>query len=132
MRSSTIRTLVISLAAMGIISYLLIWKFAGTHFAGAYFLGALIGILSGGVGFYTIEMFIDKSSIVFLRGISLGMGIRLVLLLGIFVLLMEVFHVEIIPLVTGLLIFYFTISVFEVIYLNKRMALRKTGKGTGQ
>ena len=132
LRNSTMRMLAISILVIGVISFLLIWKYADNGFAGAYFLGALLGIMSGAVGFYTIEKFIDKSSLVFLQGISLGMGIRLLLLLGIFIVLMKVFNTPIIPLVTGLLVFYFIMTIFEVIFLNKRMASKKAGKGTAQ
>ncbi|MCL5268818.1 MAG: hypothetical protein M1469_12075 [Bacteroidetes bacterium] len=132
LHNGTMRTLAVSLIAIAVISIILIWKYAGDGFGGAYFLGALLGVVNGAVGFYTIEKFIDQSSLVFLKGISLGMGIRLLLLLGIFILLIEVFKTPIIPLVTGLIVFYFTMTIFEVIFLNKRMAFKKTGKGTAQ
>lgn len=126
------KALVITLAAIGVISWVLILKFGTKEFCGAYFLGALLGTLNGLVGFYVIEKFIDKSNIVFLKGVSLGMGGRLLLLLGVFIILMDCFKIPIIPLVTGLLIFYFTMTVFEVIFLNKRIALKGTDKGTAR
>ncbi len=126
------KALVISLAAIGVISWILIWKFGTREFGGAYFLGALLGTLNGLVGFYVIEKFIDRSSIAFLKGISLGMGGRLLLLLGVFIVLMDCFRIPIIPLVIGLLIFYFTMTVFEVIFLNKRMAPKGANKGAAR
>lgn len=126
------KALTISLTSIGVISWILIWRFGSGGFCGAYFLGALLGTLNGLVGFYVIERFIDKSTIVFLKGISLGMGARLLLLLGVFIVLMDVFRIPIIPLVAGLLIFYFTMTVFEVIFLNRRIALKGANKGVAR
>jgi hypothetical protein len=113
---------------MGIISFFLTWEFASAAFGLAYFLGALVGAMNGIIGFLTIEKFIDKSNLTFLKGVFIGMGIRLLLLLGIFVLLVKVFDVHVIGLVTGLLIFYFAMTIFEVVFLNKRIGIRRTPK----
>lgn len=129
MRSRMVKILAISLIAMGLISFFLIWKFGNSGFGGSYLLGALLGILNGVVGFLTIEKFIDRSSLVFMKGVFLGMGIRLFLLLGIFVILIKAFGAHIVALVTGLLIFYFAMTIFEVIFLNKRIELKKAIRG---
>ncbi len=123
-----LRILTISIVAMGLISFLLIWRLATAAFGGSYLLGALLGILNGIIGFLTIEKFIDRSSLVFMKGVFIGMGVRLLLLLGIFVILVKVFDTHIIALVTGLLIFYFAMTIFEVIFLNKRIELKRTIK----
>ncbi|MCL4510877.1 MAG: ATP synthase subunit I [Bacteroidetes bacterium] len=128
LRRKTAIMLTVSIATMGIISALLIWKFGNGSFGGSFFLGALLGVLNGIIGFLTIEKFIDRSSLIFLKGIFLGMGIRLLFLLGIFILLVKVLGTHLIALVTGLLIFYFAMTVFEVIFLNKRIALKRTTK----
>ncbi len=125
MRRQMVRTVLIVVVVFGLISVILISAFADSLFAGSYFLGALLGIANGVVGFVTIEKFIDKNTLVFLKGVFLGMGIRLALLFGVFVFLIEVIHVDIGGLVYGLLVFYFTMTVIEVIFLNKRVALRK-------
>lgn len=125
MRRQMIRTVLIVVVVLGVISVLSIPAYADSRFAGSYFLGALLGVANGVVGFVTIELFIDKSTLEFLKGVFLGMGIRLALLLGVFVFLIEVVHVSISGLVYGLLVFYFTMTVIEIIFLNKRVALRK-------
>ena len=76
----------------------------------------------------TIDRFIDKSNLAFLKGVFLGMGIRMLLLIGIFVLFIKVFSIHVIGLVTGLLIFYFAMTIFEVAFLNKRIEIKKTVK----
>jgi len=128
MRKKMLRILLACLIAMGIISFFLTWEFASAAFGLAYFLGALVGAMNGIIGFLTIEKFIDKSNLTFLKGVFIGMGIRLLLLLGIFVLLVKVFDVHVIGLVTGLLIFYFAMTIFEVVFLNKRIGIRRTPK----
>jgi len=124
MRKRMLRILFACLIAMGVISFLLTWKFASGAFELAYFLGASIGLLNGVFGFLTIEKFIDKSSLAFLKGVFIGMGIRLLVLLGIFIMLIKVFKIHIVGLVTGLLIFYFAMTIFEVVFLNRRVEIK--------
>lgn len=116
---------------MGIISFLLTFEYATSAFELAYFLGALVGITNGVIGFLTVEKFIDKSNLVFLKGVFVGMGIRLLVLLGIFVLLVKVLDIHIVGLVTGLLIFYFAMTIFEVIFLNNRIVQRRATQAEG-
>lgn len=125
MRRQMIRTVLIVVVVFGVISVVLVSAYADSLFAASYFLGALLGVANGAVGFVTIELFIDKNTLAFLKGVFLGMGIRLALLFGVFVFLILVVHVSIGGLVYGLLVFYFTMTVIEVIFLNKRVALRK-------
>ncbi len=129
MRNGMLRVLAICLVAMGAISFFLIRRFGTDGFGESYFLGALLGILNGVVGFLTIERFIDRSTLVFMKGVFLGMGIRMLLLLGIFVLLVKACGANVVALLTGLLIFYFTMTIFEVMFLNKRLELKKTVRG---
>ncbi len=128
MRKGMLRILYGCLVVMLLVSFLLIWKLASSAFELAFFLGASVGIANGIIGFLTIEKFIDKSSLLFLKGVFIGMGIRLLLLLGIFILFVKVFAVHIIGFVTGLLIFYFVMTIFEVVFLNKRIEIKRTIK----
>ncbi len=125
MRKNMIRTVLIVVVVFGLISVLVVGGNADSYFAASYFLGALLGVVNGAVGFVTIELFIDKETLAFLQGVFLGMGIRLVLLLGVFVFLLEVVRVEVAGLVSGLFVFYFTMTTIEIIFLNKRIALKK-------
>ena len=129
MRNKMLKGLAVWLVVMGAISLFLIWKFGSMDFGRSYFLGALLGVLNGIVGFYTIEKFIDRSTLVFMKGVFLGMGTRLLLLLGIFVVLVKAFGANIVALVMGLLIFYFTMTIFEVMFLNRRMEFKKMARG---
>jgi len=115
-----------TIVLMWLISLILAEKYATEAFRSAYFMGALVGFLNGGIGFWTVEKFIDKPSIVFMKGVFIGMGIRMLLLLGVFVLLIKVFEFHIVGLVTGLLVFYFTMTIFEVAFLNMRIKMKRT------
>ena len=126
MRKQVVRTVVIVVVAFGLISVAVVSGLGDSLFVGSYFLGAVLGIANGAVGFVTIEKYVDKSTIVFIKGVFLGMGIRLVLLLGVFVFLMLVIHVDVRGFVWGLFVFYFTMTALEIVFINKRLELRKT------
>jgi hypothetical protein len=125
LRNKMLRVLATCVGGMCIVSFFFLWRRTSDIFMGSYFLGALLGLLNGVIGFLTIEKFIDRTSIVFMKGVFVGMGVRMLVLLGIFILFVKVFGTDIVALVTGLLIFYFTMTVFEVIFLNKRIALKR-------
>ncbi len=125
MRTKTIKTVSVVVVVFGLISAGIISEYGSPSFGESYFLGSLLGIVNGAIGFLTIERFIDKPTIVFLKGVFIGMGVRLLLLLGVFIFLIEVAHLHIAGLVSGLLVFYFTMTVLEVIFLNKRIEISK-------
>lgn len=125
MRKQMVRTVMVVVVSFGLISVLIVSLYANSYFAGSYFLGALLGIANGAVGFVTIEKFIDRNTLMFIKGVFLGMGVRLLLLLGVFIYFVEIVRVHVGGLVAGLLIFYFTMTVLEVIFLNKRIEIRK-------
>ena len=125
MRKKMIVTGSLVVVVFGILSAVVISIYSTARFGRAYALGSLLGVANGAVGFLTIEKFIDKSTLVFLRGVFLGMGVRLALLLGVFVLFMYVVRVDASGMISGLFVFYFTMTVLEVIFLNKRIELRK-------
>lgn len=125
LRRQVVRTVVIVVVVFGLISVLVVSDLGDSLFAGSYFLGALLGVANGAVGFVTIEKYIDKRTILFIKGVFLGMGVRLVLLLGVFIFLMLVIHVDIKGFVWGLFVFYFTMTILEIVFINKRLELRK-------
>jgi len=119
MHSGVFKVMFGSLIAMLVVSFLLTQEFANAAFELAYFLGAFVGAASGFIGFLMIERFIDRSNLAFLKGVFMGMAVRMLLLLGILVLFVKVLRVHVIGMVTGLLIFYFAMTIFEVVFLSK-------------
>lgn len=128
MRRKTILSGIIVIAVLGLTSIFLISEFANGKFGRAYLIGSLLGIVNGVIGFLTIEKFIDKKTLAFLRGVFVGMGVRMALLLGVFIILIETTTIDIAGMVTGLLIFYFTMTILEVIFLNKRINAKSAAK----
>lgn len=128
MRKQMIRAVVIIVVTFGLVSVFVVSKFEDSLLAGSYFLGAFLGVANGATGFVTIDKYIDRSTLVFIKGVFLGMGIRLVLLLGVFIVLIEVVHVEVAGFVWGLFVFYFTMTALEIVFINKRVKLRKATK----
>ena len=127
-RTRMMAVMALSMVLMLLVSLMLLVRYASGAFELAYLLGALIGTANGAFGFVILEKFVDKSSLIFMKGVFLGMGIRLLLLLGLFIVLVKFFEVHIIGLVTGLLIFYFVMTIFEVVFLNKRIAVKSMTK----
>jgi len=54
-----------------------------------------------------------------------GMGIRLVASLTAVLVLIEVFEFHIISLVSSLLVFYFIFMLYELMFFNNKLSLRK-------
>lgn len=92
-------------------------------------LGVVVGcVISVGnvlLGYLSIEYAFNKSNNTFMKFVLGGIGIRLVLTLGAVLLLIQVFDFHIESLVTSLLFFYFIFMLYELVFYNKKLTLRK-------
>lgn len=87
--------------------------------------GCIISVLNVFIGYFAIEYAFDKSNKTFIKAVLGGMGIRLVATLTAVLVLIEVFEYHILSFVSSLLIFYFIFLLYEVLYFNKKLSLRK-------
>lgn len=87
--------------------------------------GCIISILNVLLGYVAIEYSFDKSNNTFLKAVLGGMGIRLVASLTAVLVLIEVFDYHIVSLVSSLLVFYFIFMLYEILFYNKKLSLRK-------
>jgi hypothetical protein len=88
--------------------------------------GCVVSVLNALAGYVSIEYAFDKPNAVFLKIVLGGMGIRLVALGIIVVLLIKVFHLHLFGLIASLFAFYFIFVVAEIVFLNKKMSLKKS------
>lgn len=87
--------------------------------------GCVISILNVLLGYVAIEYAFDKSNKTFMKAVLGGMGVRLVATLTAVLVLVEVFDYHILSFVSSLLIFYFIFLLYEIMYYNKKLSLRK-------
>ena len=90
-------------------------------------LGCGLSTLNVLLGYAAVEYSFGKSSTVFLRTVLGGMGLRLLLMLGLLVLLILVFHVDAVPLTVSVLGFYAVFLILEVLYLQRKVLVQNQG-----
>lgn len=88
----------------------------------AFMTGAVLSTLNVLAGFWAIEYAFDKSFNTLLAAVLGGMGIRIGLLLGSFVVLIKYFEFHTVALVVSMLSFYVVYLVLEVFYIQKRVS----------
>jgi len=87
--------------------------------------GCVISVINVFFGYVAIEYAFDKSNKTFMKAVLGGMGIRLVATLTAVLVLIEVFEYHIMSFVSSLLIFYFIFLLYELVYFNKKLSMRK-------
>ena len=89
--------------------------------------GALLSTVNVLLGFFAIEYAFDKSYTVFLKAVLGGMGLRMLLLLGVMIVLILVFHMHTVALTVSLLGFYLIYLILEILFIQKKVLLRNQG-----
>ena len=89
--------------------------------------GALLSLLNVLAGYAAIEYSFDKSYTTFLKAVLGGMGVRLLVMLGCFVVMIEVLRFPVLPLVLSLFGFYLIYLILEVMFIQKKMNTRVEG-----
>ena len=84
----------------------------------------IIGLLHLLSGVWAIEYSFDKPPTTFLKVVLGSMGIRLVVMCGLFFLLIKVYEMEALPLMLALLFFYVVNLGLEITYLQKKVKLK--------
>jgi hypothetical protein len=87
--------------------------------------GSVISLLNVLLGYVAIEYAIDKSNKTFLKAVLGGMGLRLVGSLTAVLILIEVYDIHISSFVASLLTLYFIFMLYEIMFFNKKLSLRK-------
>lgn len=86
--------------------------------------GAGLSTLNVILGYGAIRYSFDKSHTTFLKAVLGGMGLRLVVMLGAFTLLVVGLGMHPVALTVSLLGFYAVFMVLEIVYIQQRMTFK--------
>ena len=117
----------IVLAVFGLIALLSWYPLAAYGTPGvvaAFFASAALSLVHLLSGCWVIEYSFDKPPTTFLKVVLGSMGVRLVLMSGVFALLVKVCELPALPLVLSLLLFYAVNLGLEIYYLQKKVKLK--------
>ncbi|HTR82768.1 MAG TPA: hypothetical protein VMM58_14160 [Bacteroidota bacterium] len=121
------RQIAVAFIVLAALSAYPLFVFASADVTRACIAGVLISLANVLAGYAAIEYSIDKSYTVFLRVVLGGMGIRMAVMLAAIVTLIELLHVQALPLIASLLIFYVLFLVLEVLFIQKKMTTKAEG-----
>ncbi|MCX7984908.1 MAG: hypothetical protein N3A63_08415 [Bacteroidetes bacterium] len=120
-----VRWVVLCFTAAGILTYYPISEFATPHIVRSILAGGCMSFFNILLGYVAIEVGFEKSHTVFLKIILGSMIVRLLLMWGILLLLIKQFGFHAASLMLSLLFFYVMTLVLEILYLQKRIAVKK-------
>jgi len=95
--------------------------YASQEIVKASITGALMSIVNVLAGYAAIEYSFDRSYTTFLKMVLGGMGVRMAVMLGTLVVLIELFHFQAVALAISLLGCYSTFLVIEVLFIQKKL-----------
>jgi hypothetical protein len=87
--------------------------------------GCLISLVSVTAGYLLIEYGIEKPNATFLKIILGGMVARVILIPAVVVVLIRIFQFHLLSLTGSLFFSYFLFLILEILFLNKKLALKK-------
>ncbi len=114
-----IKYVLIAVAVVWILISYPLFKFAGSEFVKSFIVGSLISLLNSIAGFLLIKRGFERSNKEFLKLTIGSMGVRLFVITGLVLFLLEVLQFEIYGLLISLLLFYFVFLGVEIFYLSK-------------
>jgi hypothetical protein len=95
--------------------------FASKEIVTAFIAGVLMSIINVLAGYAAITYSFDRSYTTFLKMVLGGMGVRMAVMLGMLVVLIELFHFHAVALAISLLGCYSTFLVMEVLFIQKKL-----------
>lgn len=93
----------------------------------AFVASAVLTLLNVLAGYTAIEYSFAKSYTTFLKAVLGGMGIRLLVMLGVMVVLIEIFEYPAAPLLVSALGFYLLYLVLEVVFIQRKVNIKSQG-----
>jgi hypothetical protein len=110
---------------IGVLAAYPLHKTGNRDITAGFITGCLISLVSVTAGYLLIEYGIDKPNPTFLKIVLGGMAGRLILIPVIVVVLVRVFEFHVLSLTVSLFFFYFLFLIVEILFLNKKLALKK-------
>ncbi len=120
------RRILLTVLVVGVLSICPLAVYANRQMIYGIIAGCAVSVANVLAGYLSIEYAFDRSNTAFLRIILGGMGIRLLVVAAAIVLLLKVFHMDIYGLVFSFFFFYIVFAVLEILFLNRKISLRKT------
>jgi hypothetical protein len=116
----------LTVVGIGAIAWYPLIKYGHPEYYPGIILGCILSVINVMIGYGTVEYAFDKSDNVFLKYVLGGMVVRLLGTVCIVFILIIVLDYHIMSLVGSLFFFYFLFLIYEIIYYNKKLALKKT------
>lgn len=88
--------------------------------------GTMLSAVNIFLGYAAIEYSIGRSYTTFLKVVMGGMGIRMVVLLGSFLICLKIVGMPVIPLSAAMMSFYGVFLVLEILYIQTRFHTKNT------
>ncbi len=121
------RQVAVVLLAAALLSAYPLAAYGSTEIVVAVIAGAFLSSLNVVLGFLAIEYSFGRSYTTFLKAVLGGMGVRMLFLLGAMLLLILVFHFHSVALIVSLLSFYLVFLVMEILFIQKKVAVKYEG-----
>ncbi|MGA9364638.1 MAG: hypothetical protein WBW16_09750 [Bacteroidota bacterium] len=119
------KRIILLVLLIGVLAAYPLFKAGDPEITVGFITGCLISLVSVTVGYLLIEYGIEKSNATFLKIILGGMLARLILIPVVVVVLIRVFRFHLISLTASLFFSYFLFLIVEILFLNKKLALKK-------
>lgn len=113
------------LLLIGLLSVYPLYRVGDAGITAGFIAGALISFLNALAGYFSIEYAFDRPNVTFLKVILGGMGIRLLLIGAAVILFIKVFHFHLYSLTASLFFFYFLFMILEILFVNKKLSVKK-------
>ncbi len=110
---------------IGLLAVYPLYEIGDREITVGFITGGLIGFLNVLAGYFSIEYAFEKSNVTFLKVILGGMGIRLIAIAALVLVLIKVFDFHITSLTASLFFFYFLFVILEILFVNKKLTLKK-------
>lgn len=121
---SFLRIMVLCFAGAAVLTYYPISEFATAEVTQGIVAGGIMSFLNLLLGYSAIEISFDRSHTVFLKFVLGGMVFRLMLMWGVLLLLIRMYHFHSASLMLSLLFFYVMNLVLEIFYIQKRVSTK--------
>ena len=114
----------IALIIIGCVGGVPLFIFGTSEIARAAIVGAVLTTVNVLLGYAAIEYSFEKSMTTFFKYVLGGMGLRLLAMVGVFLLLIKIFQYHAGALVTSIGVFYVVFLTLEILFIQKKVNIR--------
>ncbi|MEE9224583.1 MAG: ATP synthase subunit I [Bacteroidota bacterium] len=118
------RQILLATLAVGLLASYPMYLWADREVVVGVLTGGLISLVNVLIGYVSVEFAFNKSNATFLKVVLGGMGVRLSLIAVTLIVLIKVSSVHLYSLISSMLFFYFLYITFEILFINKKIALK--------